>query len=169
MNYILLLRKTPHVSTFYGAQKRRLPDAIGKTIHKIGMAQKRTGGDYRAEKVLFVIITDGLENASRAYSSDQVKAQIERQKKEYDWEFFFLGANIDAAETAKRFGIAPDRAQNYHADAEGVELSFRVMSDAAASFRTCAAMPKEWNREIEQDYRKRGGKDRSAAKRTLHI
>lgn len=143
---------------YYVGGSTALLDAIGRTIHKIGTAQKHTANDYRAEKVLFVIITDGLENASHEYSSDQVKAQIERQKKEYGWEFIFLGANIDAVETARRFGIAPDRAQNYHADAEGVELNFRVMSDAVTSFRACAAMPKEWNKEIEQDFEKRGGK-----------
>ena len=143
---------------YYVGGSTALLDAIGKTIHKVGTAEKHTADDYRAEKVLFVIITDGQENASREYSSDQVKAQIERQKKEYGWEFIFLGANINAVETAKRFGIARDRAQNYHADADGVELNFRVMSDAVASFRTCAAMPKAWNKEIDEDYKKRGGK-----------
>jgi len=116
-------------------------DAIGKTIHKIGNAQKPTGDDYRAEKVMFIIIPDGEENSSREYSADMVKAQIERQKKNYGWEFIFLGANIDAVETAGRFGISADRAQNYHADGEGVELNFRVMSEAVATFRECTAMP----------------------------
>ena len=143
---------------YYVGGSTALLDAIGRTIHKVGTAEKHTADDYRAEKVLFVIITDGQENASRAYSSDRVKAQIERQKKEYGWEFIFLGANIDAVETAKRFGISRDRAQNYQSDAEGVELNFRVMSDAVTSFRDCASMPKAWNEEIEADYKKRGGK-----------
>jgi uncharacterized protein YegL len=90
-----------------------LLDAIGKTINKIGNAQKHTADDYCAEKVMFVIITDGEENSSREYSAEKVKAQIERQKTKYGWEFIFLGANIDAVETAGRFGIAPNRAVDY--------------------------------------------------------
>lgn len=135
-----------------------LLDAIGRTIHKIGNAQKHTADDYRAEKVMFVIITDGEENSSREYSVQKIKAQIERQKTKYGWEFTFLGANIDAVETAGRFGISVDRAQNYHADSEGVELNFRVMSEAVATFRECAAMPEGWNDEIQKDYKKRGGR-----------
>jgi uncharacterized protein YegL len=135
-----------------------LLDAIGRTIHKIGNAQKHTADDYRAEKVMFVIITDGEENSSREYSAEKIKAQIERQKTKYGWEFIFLGANIDAVETAGRFGISADRAQNYHADSAGVELNFRVMSEAVATFREGAAMPEGWNDEIQKDYKKRGGR-----------
>jgi uncharacterized protein YegL len=135
-----------------------LLDAIGRTINKIGNVQKHTADDYRAEKVLFAIITDGEENSSREYSAEKIKAQIEQQKTKYGWEFIFLGANIDAVQTASRFGIAPDRAQNYHADSEGVELNFRVMSEAVATFRECAAMPEGWNDEIQKDYKRRGGR-----------
>ena len=135
-----------------------LLDAIGRTIHKIGSAQRHTADDYRAEKVLFVIITDGEENSSREFSADKVKSLIERQKGKYAWEFIFLGANIDAVETAGRFGIEADRAQNYHADSEGVGLNFRVMSDAVVSFRECAAMPEGWNDKIQKDFNRRGGR-----------
>jgi uncharacterized protein YegL len=135
-----------------------LLDAIGRTIHKISSAQKHTAADYRAETVLFVIITDGYENASREYSAERVKQLIEHQKARYGWEFIFLGANIDAVETAGRFGIAADRAQNFHSDSDGVELNFRVMSDTIATFRSQAAMPPTWNAEIQEDYERRGGK-----------
>lgn len=135
-----------------------LLDAIGGTIHKIGNAQKNTAANYRAEKVMFVIITDGEENSSREYSADRIKQMIERQKTRYAWEFIFLGANIDAVTTAGRFGISPDRAQNYHADSAGVELNFRVMSNAVTSLREISAVPEGWNDEIQKDYQQRGGK-----------
>lgn len=132
-----------------------LLDAIGKTIHKIGNAQKYTADEYRAEKVMFVIITDGEENSSREYSYDTVKSQIERQKEKYAWEFIFLGANIDAAATASRFGISKDRAQNYHADTQGVDLNFQVMSEAVEQFRTCNAIPPNWDEKIKKDFHSR--------------
>jgi uncharacterized protein YegL len=135
-----------------------LLDAIGKTIHKIDNAQKNTAEDYRAEKVIFVIITDGEENSSREYSSERIKQMIEGQKSRNAWEFIFLGANIDAVETAGQFGIDPDRAQNYHADSEGIELNFNVISEAMASFRETAAMPKDWKDRIQKDFQRRGGR-----------
>ena len=135
-----------------------LLDAIGKTIKKIGNAQKHTANDYRAERVMFVIITDGEENASHEYSAAKVKAQIERQKTEYDWEFIFLGANIDAVQTAGRFGIAPDRAVDYLADSEGTELNFKVMSAAVTTFREAGAVDSACFEEIHKDVRRRGGR-----------
>ena len=133
-----------------------LLDAIGKTIHKIGMAQKNTAEDYRAEKVMFVIITDGEENASRYFSSAQIRQMIQRQKERYGWEFIFLGANIDAVETAGRFGIDADRAVDYVPDGEGTELNFRMMSETVATFRECGAVPTACLDEIRKDMKKRG-------------
>lgn len=135
-----------------------LLDAIGKTIHKIDAVQKNTTEDYRAEKVMFVIITDGEENASRHYSSMQIREMIQRQKERYGWEFIFLGANIDAVDTAGRFGIDADRAVDYVPDGEGTELNYRMMSETVATFRECGAVPTACLDEIRKDMKKRGGR-----------
>ena len=132
-----------------------LLDAIGKTIHKIGNALKHTAEEYRAEKVIVLIITDGQENASCEYSAERVKQMVECQKEQFGWDFIFLGANIDAVETASRFGIAPDRAQDFHADSAGVELNFRVMSEAVTQYRVCDAISEDWNLQIKEDYKQR--------------
>lgn len=137
-----------------------LLDAIGRTIHKIGNAQKHTAEDYRAEKVMFVIITDGEENASREYSAQKIKAQIEQQKTKDGWEFIFLGANIDAVEAAGRFGIAPDRAVDYLADSEGTKLNFKVMGSAVATFRESGTIDEACFEEIRKDVKRRGRKKR---------
>lgn len=135
-----------------------LLDAVGRTIHKIAAVQEHTAEEYRAEKVMFVIITDGEENASREYSAAQVKELIKRQKERYGWEFVFLGANIDAVETAGRFGIDADRAVDYVPDGRGTELNFRMMSETVAAFRECGAVPAECLDEIRKDRKKRGGR-----------
>ena len=135
-----------------------LLDAIGRTIHKIAAVQEHTAEEYRAEKVMFVIITDGEENASREYSAAQDKELIKRQKERYGWEFVFLGANINAVETAGRFGIDADRAVDYVPDGRGTELNFRMMSETVAAFRECGAVPAECLDEIRKDRKKRGGR-----------
>jgi len=132
-----------------------LLDAIGRTINKIGNAQKHTAESYRAEKVLFVIITDGEENSSREYSVEKVKTLIERQKAKYGWEFIFLGANIDAVQTAGSFGITPDRAVDYIADSEGTQLNFKVMKETIATFRETGAVNEACFEEIRKDVRRR--------------
>jgi hypothetical protein len=134
--------------------------AIGKTINKIGNVQKNTAEEYRADKVLFVITTDGMENTNREFICGQIKKMVELQKSRYGWEFSFLGARINAVEVAGHFGIAANCAQNYHADSEGTQLDFRVLNEEMAEYRSCSAMPESWNEEIEADYRKRskGGK-----------
>ena len=132
-----------------------LLDAIGRTINKIGNAQKHTAESYRAEKVLFVIITDGEENSSREYSVEKVKTLIERQKAKYGWEFIFLGANIDAVQIAGSFGITPDRAVDYIADSEGTQLNFKVMKETIATFRETGAVNEACFEEIRKDVRRR--------------
>ena len=135
-----------------------LVDAIGRTIHKIGNAQRHTADDYRAEKVMFVIITDGEENASREYSAAKVKEMIERQKSRYNWEFIFLGSNIDAVETVGRFSINADRAVDYVPDGEGTALNFKMMSETVAGFRTCGTVDCAPMEAIRSDMKKRGSK-----------
>ena len=132
-----------------------LLDAIGRTIQKLVGVQRNTAEEYRAESVMFVIITDGEENASREYSSQKVKAMIEHEREKYGWEFVFLGANIDAVETAGRFGIASDRAVDYVPDGAGTELNFRAMSEAAACFRATGAVPAAPMEAIRKDREKR--------------
>lgn len=135
-----------------------LLDAIGRTIQKLVHVQKNTAEEYRAESVMFVIITDGAENASREYSAAKVKAMIEEEKAKCGWEFVFLGANMDAVETAGRFGISADRVADYVPDEEGTALNFAMMSDAVAGFRECRAIPSETLEAIRADKKKRGGK-----------
>lgn len=112
-----------------------LLDAVGKTIHKIRRVQKSTAEDYRAEKVLFVIITDGAENASRKYTAEQVKALIQHQREKHGWEFIFIGANMDAVVEADRIGIAADRARNYIADSIGTSTVYSDISKMSTAFR----------------------------------
>ena len=133
-----------------------LLDAIGRTIGKIADVQRSTADAYRAEKVIFIIITDGEENSSREFSADRVKKLINREKEEHGWEFLFLGANIDAVETAGRFGISADRAAEYISDSEGTKLNYTVMSEAVSEFRATGALSPRHMDRIRQDRAKRG-------------
>ena len=139
---------------YYVRGTTALLDAVGRTIAKTDNARRHTAESERAEKVVMVITTDGMENASREYSYSKIKKMIE-QKKEEGWEFLFLGANIDAVETASRFGIGADRAANYHADSVGTALNFEVVSEAVAELRENAVLPKAWKQRIDQDYKAR--------------
>lgn len=112
-----------------------LLDALGGAIHHIANVQKEAKEEDRPEKTLFIITTDGMENASRKYSYSKVKKLVEKQKKKHGWEFLFLGANIDAIEVAGRFGIGSDRAINYECDKEGTALNFKVLSDTVSAVR----------------------------------
>jgi uncharacterized protein YegL len=135
-----------------------LLDAVGKTINKIGNAQKHTAEDERAEHVLFVITTDGMENASREFSYEKIRQMIERQKSKYGWEFIFLGANIDAIATAERFGIREDRATNYNADSEGTLLNYDVICETVSCMRASRPISENLKDRIEEDFKKRGGR-----------
>lgn len=132
-----------------------LLDAIGGAIHHIGNIHKYARKEDVPEHTLFVITTDGMENASRRYDSEKVKKMIERQKSKYGWEFLLLGANIDAVETARAFGIAEDRAVNYHADSKGTRLNYEVVGSAIAGVRCGAPMSADWKADIEADFEER--------------
>ena len=132
-----------------------LIDAIGQAIHHIGNVHKYAREEDVPEHTVFVITTDGMENASHRYSTDEVKRMVNRQKEKYGWEFLFLGANIDAVETAAHFGIAEDRAVNFHNDARGQQLNYESLGDAVRCVRRSAPLTRAWKERIEEDYRSR--------------
>lgn len=132
-----------------------LLDAVGGAVHHIGNVHKYAREEDRPEHILFVITTDGMENASRRYSYDQVRQMIERQKEKYGWEFLFLGANIDAAKEAARFGIQEDRAVNYHCDPKGTALNYEVVAETICDVRAARPIQSGWKRKIEEDFKKR--------------
>lgn len=132
-----------------------LLDTIGFTIQKFVNVQKRTSEDERAEKVLFVITTDGMENASREFTADKIKKMVQNQKEKYGWEFLFLGANIDAISTAARFGIDEDFAVDYHADNKGTQLNYEAVNEAVVNLRSGKKIDRSWKKGIEKDYNRR--------------
>jgi uncharacterized protein YegL len=133
-----------------------LLDAVGGAIHHIANVHKYAREEDRPEKTLFVITTDGMENASRRYTYDKVKQMISRQKEKYGWEFLFLGANIDAAREAARFGIGADRAANYHADHQGTAVIYDAVCETVCDFRASRPMAAGWKKRIDEDFEKRG-------------
>lgn len=132
-----------------------LIDAIGTGIKHIERIHKYIRFEDVPEHTMFVIITDGMENASREYSSDEVKEMIEKHKKSDDWEFLFIGANIDAVETAKHIGINADRAVNYHADKKGTNVVYRAMEKAVGCVRASAPLTESWRESIDEDFNNR--------------
>ena len=132
-----------------------LLDAVGGAIHHIGNVHKYAREEDRPEKTLFVITTDGMENASRRYTYDKVKAMIERQREKYGWEFLFLGANIDAAREAARFGIRADCAADYHADSIGTEAVYESVCEAVCQVRRSAPLAADWKQRIDADFKGR--------------
>ena len=129
-----------------------LLDAVGGAIRHIANVHKYAREEDRPEKTLFVITTDGMENASRQYTYEKVRSMIEKQKREYGWEFLFLGANIDAAREAARFGIHPDRAVDYRADRRGTRVIYETVSDTVRDFRASRPMTAAWKKKIEDDF-----------------
>ena len=140
---------------YYARGCTALIDALGSSIHHIGNVHKYARPDDVPNKTMFIITTDGLENASKMYSSNKVKAMITRQKQRYNWEFLFLGANIDAVETAKRYGINRDRAVRFHNDPQGINLNYTSLSEAVSNYRRVGSIDSDWSAEINEDYIKR--------------
>ncbi|MGH4052840.1 MAG: vWA domain-containing protein [Clostridium sp.] len=137
-----------------------LLDAIGKTINKIGNVQRNTSEEERADKVMFVITTDGMENASKEFNYAKIKKMVEWQKEKYGWEFIFIGANIDAISTAAKFGISSDRASNYNADGEGTRLNYDAVSHVVSEVRASRPINNSWKADIEDDFSRRGKNSR---------
>ena len=138
-----------------------LLDAVGSAIHHIGNVHKYAREGDCPKKTLFVITTDGQENASTRYTYDKVKQMVERQKERFGWEFLFLGANIDAAKEAGRFGIRVERTANYVSDAKGTEVNYKALNRAISNVRRCESVAccadalNDWKEEIEEDYKRR--------------
>ena len=132
-----------------------LIDAIGGAIHHIGNIHKYARPEDVPEHTMFIITTDGQENASHRYTSEQVKKMIEHRREKNGWEFLFIGANIDAVETAARYGIDKERAVNYNADSEGTRLNYEVMSETICSFRESRPITADWKKKIDKDFKTR--------------
>ena len=132
-----------------------LLDALGDTIRHIARIHKYARPEDVPERTLFVIMTDGLENASHRYTGEEDRRLVEHEKEKYGWEFLFLAANIDAAEAAGRCGIAPDRTANYHADAEGTDVVYKAVAETVCHARMGAPIDAGWNDKINRDYRSR--------------
>ena len=132
-----------------------LLDAVGGAIRHIGNVHKYAREEDRPERTLFIITTDGMENASRHYDLRRVRAMIERLKARYGWEFLFLGANIDAVDTAASLGIDADRAANFHCDARGTQLNYEAVSDAVSAMRCAAPLSADWKERIDSDFQSR--------------
>lgn len=128
-----------------------LIDALGDAIRHIGNVHKYAREEDRPEKTVFMITTDGMENASHRYTVDEIRAKIERQKQRYGWEFLFLGANIDAVETARRYGIEKERAVTYRSDSEGTRLNYDVLGETISCMRCHQTITPEWKQRIEND------------------
>lgn len=137
---------------YYARGMTALLDAIGKTINQVAARHKNSVDSAVPAKTVVVIITDGMENASREYKLPTVKAMIEKQKKEFGWEFVFMGANIDAISVAGSMGIDASRAANYHADGIGTAANFVAVGNMFTSVRKSRSVADDWKEEIDRDY-----------------
>ena len=132
-----------------------LLDALGGTIRHIAQIHKYARPEDVPEHTTFVIMTDGLENASHRFSGDEVRRMIEHEKEKYGWEFLFLAANIDAVEAAGRMGIRPDRAVNYHADDQGTKLAYETVAETVCMARMGRPIGPGWSNKLQQDFAER--------------
>lgn len=132
-----------------------LIDAMGDAIHHIGNVHKYARPEDVPTHTIFAIMTDGMENASHRYSSDDIKKKVEHQKEKYGWEFLFMGANIDAVETAAHYGIGADRAVKFRSDSKGTGLNYACVSDAVCSMRANGCVPAGWQAPIQADVKNR--------------
>ena len=135
-----------------------LLDAIGGAVHHIGNVHRYAREEDRPGKTVFIITTDGLENASRRYTYAQVQRMVQHEQEKYGWEFLFLGANMDAIAAARSFGIREDRAVRYSCDARGTSLNYEVVSRTIGRLRAGRAIEADWSDEIRKDYEERGSK-----------
>ena len=142
-------------SEYYVRGCTALLDAIGGAIKHIGNIHKYARAEDVPANTMFVITTDGMENASKKYTGSEIKQMIKRQKEKYGWEFIFLGANIDAVETAKNFGIDEQRAVNYHADSKGTSCLYENVSDVVCSVRMGYKLTDDWSKKLKNDFESR--------------
>ena len=140
---------------YYVSGCTALLDAVGNAINFINKKHNESKEDEVPEKTLFIITTDGQENASREFTYDKVKNLIENMKEKHKWEFIFLGANIDTVTEARRFGIDEDNAVTYNCDETGVELNYKCLGDAISKVRTDKCLSKSWRKNIDKDVKSR--------------
>lgn len=141
--------------TYFARGSTALLDAVGYTIHTVGQRLSQTGEDQRPGKVIMVITTDGQENSSHEYTSAKVRDMVRHQEQKYQWEFIFLGANIDAEVTAERMGIRPANAAKYSASSEGTQAMFSLMNENVSCLRNTGHLAKNWKQKLADDHNKK--------------
>ena len=132
-----------------------LVDALGKSVKYIGNIHKHLREEDIPEHTVFVITTDGMENASKEYSSDKVKKMVSKKTEKNGWEFLYLAANIDAVETGAAIGIKAGRTANYRCDKKGTGMLYEAVGNAIVGMRCCSAVADDWAEELEKDNRDR--------------